>query len=864
MALTSGTYLEQTIPYTFTDLSVLLDKVRTGDVRSVSGYANNVFDVNLDRTVQPGDPGYDAELANGSAFNEFISISGANTNYPGDGNLTDASFPDLPNPRLISDTLMDQGAVNMPEGGAWNNMFMGMGQYVSHGLSFLTKGQGTYVSDDGTLTPGAGVISLTRANEVGSDAETCTYLNNVSNWVNQGQTYGSEAAVTFLLTESKRDAVTGELMREGNIPTGKLLKTARLVGGSGFMEANRIGNVANGRPVDFPTGYDILVNNGVDEIMLNKYITDNQANSNLVQEWVTDYTLYVQYASDPAAWAAANPGITTPPADPGGSPTNPPGPVAIAIGQLRAGWAPITLLPGYVDLTKVVPGTVSQILIGDMGFGAMSDPINLMQHYVSGDLRTNENVQLTSIHALFHNSHNAQVDGIYATLAGLQLQYAGVTDLTKIDPGLRDFFTQDSPGAVVRLNVTESEVFDMARATVNSMYQRMVYDQYLTALVGGEPFGNPVAQDFANSPNFFGQLPVGIQEHGLNGFYPEVDVSISIEFNTAGFRVGHTQIYQDIEFLQLQDSQVSYVDLVADANLVAKVTGVEGIPLLEAFLNPAMVGFLGGPAAILAGNAQAPAQAVDTLLHDVVRNLLVGRPNDLGAFNIMRSREVGLSSMQEFLQASTTLLELQGIANTLGTAASEISSGLAQFNLGPDGLPLVGPDGLATQFDVLAARLRPYTSWRDFGNGIRGVNFDADGNLLAGSLLDGFMRLYAPELFGGTMGAGLPTGSLDAGALELATGLDRVELWIGMLAEVPTVTPNGPALVPSLLGRTGTFILQEQFDRLQDGDLHYYKQDLIGTDVFNQVAFQTFTAQITAAFQEDLQAQFIHQDTFRR
>ena len=860
MALTSGTYLKQTIPYTFTDLSVLLDKVRTGDVRSGSGYANNVVDVNLDRTVQPGDDGYDAELANGSAFNEFISISGANTNYPGDRNLTDASFPDLPNPRLISDTLMDQGAVNMPEGGAWNNMFMGMGQYVSHGLSFLTKGQGTYVSDDGTLTPGAGVISLTRANEVGSDAETGTYLNNVSNWVNQSQTYGSEAAVTFLLTESKRDAVTGELMRDG---TGKLLKTAKLVGGSGIVEANRIGNVANGRPVDFPTGYDILINNGVDEAILNTYITDNQANSDLAQQWVTDYTLYVQYASDPAAWAAANPGIT-PPANPGGTPRNPPTDVVDAIDQLRAGWAPITNLPGYVDLTKVVPGTVSQILIGDMGFGAMSDPISLMQHYVSGDLRTNENVQLTSIHALFHNSHNAQVDGIYTTLAELQSQYATVRNLNEIDPGLRDFFTQDSPGAVVRLNVTESEVFDMARTTLNSMYQRMVYDQYLTALVGGLPFGNPVAQDFANSPSFFGHLPVGIQEHGLNGLYPEVDASISLEFNNAGFRVGHTQIYEDIEYLQLEDSQVSYTDLLKDANLVAKVTGLEGVPLLEAFLNPAMVGLLGGPAAILAGNAQAPAQAVDTLLHDVVRNLVSGRSNDLGASNLMRSREVGLASMQEFLQASTRLLKAQGIANTLGTAASDISSGLAQFDLGPDGLPLLGPDGLATQFDVLAERLRPYTSWRDFGKGIRGVNFDTNNNLLAGSLLDGFIRLYAPELFGGTMGAALPTGTLVGGGLDSTTGLDRVDLWIGLLAEAPVTTPNGPALVPSLLGRTGTYIIQEQYDRLQDGDLHYYKQDLIGTDVFNQVAFQTFTAQITAAFQEDLQAQFIHQDTFRR
>ena len=354
-----------------------------------------------------------------------------------------------------------------------------------------------------------------------------------------------------------------------------------------------------------------------------------------------------------------------------------------------------------MDLTGIVPGT-QQTLIGDMGFGAMVDPVNLMQHYVGGDLRTNENVLLTSIHALFHNSHNEIVAGLRTALAGLQEQYGNVA-LDQIDPGLRSLFVSFTEVGVdgvsvttSRLNVLESELFDMSRAMVNSMYQRMVYDQYLTALVGGVPFGNFVAQDFANQPLFFGQLPVGIQEHGLNGFYPEVNAAISIEFNTSGFRVGHSQIYEDIDYTQLGGAR-TYAELAADAAIVASVSDVGAIPLIDAFLSPEVVGALGGPAAIIAGAATAPAQAVDTLLHDVVRNLLVGRANDLGAFNLMREKEVGQPTLQQFLTAATNLLQTSQIANSLANQASDFSAGLGQFNLGADGLPLIGPDGLATR-----------------------------------------------------------------------------------------------------------------------------------------------------------------------
>ena len=865
MALTSGTYLDLSLTYTFTDLSVLLDKVRSGDVSSVSGYGNNVVDANLDRdSIKPylddgsPNPNFEHELANGSAYNTFVRISDVN-NYIGNGDLQASDFPGLPNERLISDVLMDQGSVDLPEAGALNNLFMDVGQYIDHGLDLFKQDDsaGTYSIDDGSLTlEPNGTISATRTKSIDSKG---TYSNSVSNWLNQSQTYGSESAVTYLLTESLRDA-------EGNLVYGSdglLKKTARLLGGSGYFENNRIGNSAEGAAVDFPTGYDVLINNGINKEVLDNYIADHLDESKVVQQWVDNLTAYLQFRADPEAWKQANPKQPDPTSpNPSGSPTKTPGNVASAISTLKAGWAAIEALPGYVNLTELVPGTLNQKLIGDRGFGASMDPVNLLQHYVSGDLRTNENILLTSIQAIFHKSHNAQVDGIYASLAELEAQYGDATSLNTIEPGLRSFFRQDPNTGGISLSVTEGEVFAMARAVVNSMYQRMVYDQYLTALVGGLPFGNPVTQDFSNQPRFFGQLPVGIQEHGLNGFYPEVDASISIEFNTAGFRVGHTQVYEDIDYLELSNGQFSFADLSKGAKVLTDVIGVNGVSLIEAFLKPEMVGALGGPAAILAGNAQAPAQAVDTLLHDVVRNLLVGRPNDLGAFNLMRGREVGMATLQEFLKATSDMLAAGGIANSLGFASSDLSSGLAMFNLDPStGLPQLGPDGLASQFDELSERLRPYTSWADFGANLRGTNLTVDAKgavtgVVEGSLLDGFMRLYSQELFA--------DNQLSMLELNGDVGLNRVELWVALLAERPVATPNGAVMVPSLLGRTGTFIIQEQFDRLQDADLHYYKQDLIGSDLFNQVAFQTFTAQISSAFDQDLQAQFIHQDTFRR
>ena len=876
MALQSGTLLTQSHIFSFTDLAVLLDKVRTGDVRSISGYANNLVDLSINRSITPASQAFlnNPALADGSAYDEFVRISNVN-NYPGAGNLSATAFPGLPNERNISDVLGAQ-AQDIPEAGAWNHLFMGMGQYIDHGLDFFNKGaNGTYTANDGSLTPNPnGTIGSTRANPLNSAFGT--YFNTTTAWVDQNQLYGSDTPVTWLLTQTALNA-DGSVQRDP--VTNQLVKTAYILGGSGKFSANRVGNSATGAPVDLATGYDILINNGVAKATLDAFV-DNAANiadSALIQGWVAQVTAYSRWLN--AGGTGTAPAITgtfAPGAGPNGNFTLPPAEVNAAIGRLQAAWAPVQAAPGYVNLTAFLPGSQQQ-LIGDMGFGAGIDPLNLLQHYVAGDLRTNENAQLSSIHAMFAQSHNHFVDSVRTSLVALDGQYTTATNLNNIPPGLRSMFVLGADNTA-QLNVTEAEVFQMARMAVNGYYQRMVYDQYLTALTGGIPFGNPVGQEFAQQPQFFEPLPAGLQEHGLNGFHPETTPSISLEFNTAGFRVGHTQISANLDYQTLTGGLFSYDELAANAAAVAGVTATQARPLIDAFLSPGVVGQMGGVGAILSGNAQAPAQAVDTLVHNSVRNLLVGRANDLFSANVMRGREVGLPTLQQFRRQTSTMLAQTGIANALASGASDVSTGLAMFNIDPaTGLPALGADGLATQFDALAQRLAVYTSWEDFGRNMRGgaaANLVVDANgvvtgVAAGSLLEGFMRLYAPELFTNTLldADGLDrigvAGSMVANAWTTNTGLDRVELWIGMLAEAPVVTPNGPALVPSLLGSTGTFIIQEQFDRLQDADIHYYKQDLMGTDLFNQIASATFTAQIQSAL-PDLTAQIIHQDTFRR
>lgn len=215
-------------------------------------------------------------------------------------------------------------------------------------------------------------------------------------------------------------------------------------------------------------------------------------------------------------------------------------------------------------------------------------------YFVTGDGRTNENVMLTSIHTIWARNHNFWVDKIKAETGG---------------------------------KWTEAEYFEAARIMNIAEYQQVVFTEFATAMAG------QLGDDDDDEIDL---------EHGFDGYDPNVDASISVEFAQAVYRFGHSML----------NEMVVYKD--ADGNL-------QQISLVQAFLRPDQVGAIGVDA-LLAGAASVSHQAIDVDVVNALRNQLVGQPLDLAALNIFRGRDMGIAP---FNSVRKQLWELSGRKNSL-------------------------------------------------------------------------------------------------------------------------------------------------------------------------------------------------------
>jgi hypothetical protein len=193
------------------------------------------------------------------------------------------------------------------------------------------------------------------------------------------------------------------------------------------------------------------------------------------------------------------------------------------------------------------------------------------QLFMAGDVRVNENIELTSVHTLFMREHNR--------IAGLIDQAAPYLD--------------------------DETVYQVTRAIVIAEEQSITYNGFLPALLG---------------PNVMGPNP---------GYDPTVNPDIATEFSTGGFRLGHSLLAPDVQFLN------------PDAS-----TKFPPVSLANAFFNPPVLA-ANGADPILKYLATDNAQEIDNKIVPQLQNFLFGPPGaggfDLASLNIQRGRDHGLS-----------------------------------------------------------------------------------------------------------------------------------------------------------------------------------------------------------------------------
>lgn len=216
--------------------------------------------------------------------------------------------------------------------------------------------------------------------------------------------------------------------------------------------------------------------------------------------------------------------------------------------------------------------------------------------YVAGDLRANEVLSLLSLHTLFVREHNR--------LAIELKQKTGSNN--------------------------DELLYHLARKIVGALTQAITYREFLPAL--------------------------GVKLPDCSVYQSNVDPRINLLFATAGFRLGHTMVANEV--------------VLMDQN-----QAISTLPLFDVFFAPYLLDeeklaevFLGGSRSLM--------EAIDNKVVSGLRNFLFGPPGsgmglDLAMFNIHRARDHGLPSYlstrslfdsQSKLEASA-LNELIGLYN---------------------------------------------------------------------------------------------------------------------------------------------------------------------------------------------------------
>ena len=230
-----------------------------------------------------------------------------------------------------------------------------------------------------------------------------------------------------------------------------------------------------------------------------------------------------------------------------------------------------------------------------------NDGNHTVKTYVTGDVRGAEHPGITGLHTLFVREHNRICDRLKAQ-------------------GFRN----------------DEEMYQRARKEVGAIVQAITYEEFLPAL--------------------------GVVLPAYNKYNDTKQPDILNTFATAGFRIGHTMVADD---LSLRDNQ-------------CRVVGTGSLDLLDAFFNVDLIGQY-SLEAFLKGFATHKQYETDLLVNNVLRNFLFGSPTaavrsglDLAALNIQRGRDHGLPNYKKTraFYTGTSIRGFSEITNNKVLAAS--------------------------------------------------------------------------------------------------------------------------------------------------------------------------------------------------
>src|SRR5438552_2969892 len=242
---------------------------------------------------------------------------------------------------------------------------------------------------------------------------------------------------------------------------------------------------------------------------------------------------------------------------------------------------------------------------------ANGGPIPNEQLFLAGDVRANENIELTAVQTLFMREHNRIADAIHAH-----------------DP-----------------NLSDEQIYQYARAIVIAEEQAITFNEFLPALLGSSAI------------------------RAYTGYNPNVNPGIANEFSTAAFRIGHSLVGSDVQFFNPDGTTESPELSLADAFFNPDPIGQNGIDPILKYLGtdnaqevdnkivPELQNFLFGPPG--AGGFDLAAL-----------NIQRGRDHGLADYNTTRAA-YGLPRVTRFAQISASpdvqakLQQLYGNVNNI-------------------------------------------------------------------------------------------------------------------------------------------------------------------------------------------------------